>query len=36
VPEGPYDFDEAVELGAADEWLRKERRARGEPVDDDA
>lgn len=35
VPEGPYDFDEAVELGAADEWLRKERRARGEPVDDD-
>lgn len=35
VPEGDYDFDEAVETGAAEEWLRKERRAGGEMVEDD-
>ncbi len=35
IPEGDYDFDEAVELGAAEEWLRKERRARGEAVEED-
>jgi len=35
VPEGDFDFDEAVEMAAAEEYFAQERRARGEAVDDD-